>query len=81
LITSQFVAELPWDILGSSLYFLCWFWTVGFDNSRAGYTYLMLGVIYPLFYVSFAMAVASMVPTAEIAAIVFSFLFSFIINL
>ncbi|KAJ7196400.1 pleiotropic drug resistance ABC transporter [Mycena pura] len=78
LVTSAFLSELPWNILGSSLYFLCWYWTVGFDSSRAGYTYLMIGVVFPLWYTSFAQAVASMAPSAEIAAVLFSFLFSFV---
>ncbi|KAJ8508468.1 hypothetical protein ONZ45_g9277 [Pleurotus djamor] len=30
LVASQILAELPWNILGSSLYFFCWYWTVGF---------------------------------------------------
>lgn len=81
LLTSQMLSELPWNILGSSLYFLCWFWTVGFPNSRAGYTYLMLGVIFPAYYTSLAQAVASITPNAEIAALLFSFLFSFILTL
>ncbi|KAG6908741.1 hypothetical protein DXG01_003445 [Tephrocybe rancida] len=81
LITSQFLSELPWNILGSSLFFLCWYWTVAFDNSRAGYTYLMLGVMFPLYYTSFAMAVASMAPSAEIAALLFSVLFTFVLTL
>jgi ATP-binding cassette subfamily G (WHITE) protein 2 (SNQ2) len=25
LVTSAFLSELPWNILGSSLYFLCWY--------------------------------------------------------
>ncbi|KAJ6512909.1 pleiotropic drug resistance ABC transporter [Mycena sanguinolenta] len=78
LITSAFLSELPWNILGSTLYFLCWYWTVGFDTSRAGYTYLMVGVIFPLWYTSFGQAVAAMAPSAEIAAVLFSFLFSFV---
>ncbi|KAF8121914.1 pleiotropic drug resistance ABC transporter [Mycena galopus ATCC 62051] len=78
LITSAFLSELPWNILGSSLYFLCWYWTVGFDSSRAGYTYLMIGVIFPLWYTSFGQAIASMAPDAEIAAVLFSFMFSFV---
>lgn len=81
LVTSQFVSEIPWNLLGSSLFFLCWFWTVGFETDRAGYTYLMFGVIFPLYYTSLAMGVAAMVPSAEIAALVFSFLFSFILTL
>ncbi|KAJ7261710.1 ABC-2 type transporter-domain-containing protein [Mycena haematopus] len=78
LTTSAFLSELPWNILGSTLYFLCWYWTVGFDTSRAGYTYLMIGIIFPLWYTSFGQAVASMAPSAEIAAVLFSFLFSFV---
>jgi ATP-binding cassette subfamily G (WHITE) protein 2 (SNQ2) len=81
LITSQMLAEIPWNILGSSLFFLCWYWTVGFESSRAGYTYLLFGFIFPAYYTSIAQAVASMVPNAEIAALVFSFLFSFVLTL
>ncbi|KAJ7745683.1 pleiotropic drug resistance ABC transporter [Mycena metata] len=80
LVTSAFLSELPWNIFGSSIYFLCWFWTVGFENSRAGFTYLILGVIFPLYYTSFAQAVASMAPNAELAAVLFSFLFSFVLT-
>jgi ATP-binding cassette, subfamily G (WHITE), member 2, SNQ2 len=32
LVASQILVEIPWNILGSSLFFLCWFWTVGFQN-------------------------------------------------
>lgn len=81
LLTAQFAAEIPWNILGSSMYFLCWFWTVGYPSSRAGYTFLMMGVIFPLYYTSLGQAVASIVPNAELAAILFSFLFSFVMTL
>ncbi|KAF8069062.1 pleiotropic drug resistance ABC transporter [Lyophyllum atratum] len=79
LITSQILIELPWNILGSTLLYFCWYWTVGFDSSRAGYTYLMLGIIYPLYYTTIGQAVAAMAPNAEIAALLFSALFSFVI--
>ncbi|TFK38228.1 pleiotropic drug resistance ABC transporter [Crucibulum laeve] len=80
LITSQIVAEIPWNIFGSSMFFICWFWTVGFENSRAGYTYLVFGVIFPLYYTSIGQATAAMVPNAETAAILFAFLFSFVLT-
>ncbi|TFK38227.1 pleiotropic drug resistance ABC transporter [Crucibulum laeve] len=80
LVTAQFLGEIPWNIIGSTLFFLCWFWTVGFENSRAGYTYLMLGVTFPLYYTTFGMVTASMVPNAETAAILFAFLFSFVLT-
>ncbi|KAJ6512945.1 pleiotropic drug resistance ABC transporter [Mycena sanguinolenta] len=78
LVTSQFFSELPWDIFGSSLYFICWFWTVGLDSSRAPFTWLMFGVIFPLWYTTLGQATAAMAPTAEVAAMAFSFLFSFV---
>ncbi|KAJ2929810.1 hypothetical protein H1R20_g7294, partial [Candolleomyces eurysporus] len=80
LLTAQLLIEIPWNILGSTLMFLCWFWTVGFPNDRAGYTYLMLGVLFPTYYTSIGQATVSMTPSAEIGALLFSFLFSFVIT-
>lgn len=81
LVTSQIFCEIPWNILGSSLFFLCWYWTVGFASDRGGFTYLMYGVLFPTYYTTIALAVASMSPTAEIAGLMFSFLFSFVLTL
>jgi ATP-binding cassette, subfamily G (WHITE), member 2, SNQ2 len=81
LVTSQFLTDLPWNIAGSSLFYLCWYWTVGYDTDRAGYTYLMIGVLFPMYYTSIGQATAAMCPNAEIAAILFSLLFSFVITL
>jgi len=81
LITSQILIELPWNVLGSTLFYFCWYWTVGFPNSRAGFTYLMYGVSFPLYFTTIALAVASMSPTAEIAGLMFSLLFSFVLTL
>ncbi|KAI0767296.1 pleiotropic drug resistance ABC transporter [Fomes fomentarius] len=80
LITSQILIEIPWNILGSSLYFLCWYWTVGFPTDRAGFTYFLLGFWFPLYYTTIGQAVAAMAPNAEIAALLFSFLFSFVLT-
>ncbi|KAI0043049.1 hypothetical protein FA95DRAFT_1631947 [Auriscalpium vulgare] len=79
-VTAQFLAELPLNIIGSSVYFLIWFWLVSFPGSRAGFTYLALGIAYPFYYTSLAQAVAAMSPNPEIAALLFSFLFSFVIT-
>ncbi|PPQ81326.1 hypothetical protein CVT25_015082 [Psilocybe cyanescens] len=80
LITSQIMIEVPWNICGSIILFFTWYWTVGFESSRAGYTFLMLAVAFPLYFTTFGQAVASMAPSAEIAALLFSFLFSFVIT-
>ena len=81
LTTVQIAMEIPWNIVGSTLFFFCWYWTVGFVSSRGGFTYLMYGVCFPIYYTTLALAVASMSPTAEIAGLLFSFLFSFVITL
>ena len=81
LVTSSLLVELPWNIFGSSLFFICWYWTVGFDTGRAGYTYLMLGIVFPIYYTTIAQAVAAMAPSAVIGSLLFSTLFSFVIAL
>lgn len=81
MLTAQIIAEIPWNILGSSLYFLCWYWTVGFPSDRGGFTYFLYSVVNPFYYTTIGQAVAAMSPSTEIAALLFSFLFSFVITL
>ncbi|KAI0265441.1 ABC-2 type transporter-domain-containing protein [Gloeopeniophorella convolvens] len=80
LVTSQIIGELPFSVLASNVYFLIWYWLVGFPSSRAGYSYLMLCVAYPLYYSTFAQWVAAMSPNAEIAAQLTNFFISFVIT-
>ncbi len=81
LITAQILGELPLNITGSSLFFLIWYWLVGFPSSRAGYSYLMLGIMFPMYYTTFAQWAAAMSPNPEIAAQLFTFFFGFVITL
>ena len=81
LVTSNILVEIPWNILGATLFYLCWYWTVGFASSRAGYTYLMLGIAFPLYYTTIGQAVAAMSPSAVIGSVLFSCLFAFVIAL
>ncbi|KAF9526334.1 pleiotropic drug resistance ABC transporter [Crepidotus variabilis] len=80
LITSQLIVELPWNILGSSLFFLTWYWTSKMPTDRGGYAYLEIGILFPLYYTTIAQSFASMSPNAEVAAIIFGFLFSFVLT-
>ncbi|KAF8624325.1 hypothetical protein AX17_007154 [Amanita inopinata Kibby_2008] len=80
LLTAQIAVEVPWNIFGSTLFFICWYWTVGFESSRGGFTYLLFGVLFPIYFSTFALAVASMSPTAEIANMLASFFFTFVIT-
>lgn len=60
MLTSLIITELPWDILGSSLFLFCWYWTFEFDNSRDGYIYLLMVVTLQLYYTTIGLAVDAM---------------------
>ncbi|KAH0589276.1 hypothetical protein H2248_005039 [Termitomyces sp. 'cryptogamus'] len=79
LITSQILIEIPWNILASTLLYFCWYWTIAFEPSRAGYTYLALGIVYPLYYQSIGQSAAAMSSSPEIAAMLVSFSSSLVI--
>ncbi|KAH7882924.1 ABC-2 type transporter-domain-containing protein [Phlebopus sp. FC_14] len=79
LIPSLIIIELPWNILSSSIFFCCWYWTVGFETSRAGFTYLLYGIVFPFYYTTIGQAIAAMAPSAVIASLLFSTLFSFVV--
>jgi ATP-binding cassette subfamily G (WHITE) protein 2 (SNQ2) len=81
LLVSQLLVEIPWNIVASSLFFVCWYWTVGFPSDRVGYTYLMYGVVFALYYTTIAHAVAAVAPSAVVASLLFSGLFAFVITL
>jgi len=79
LLTSQLIVELPWNILCSSVFFFCWYWTVGFAGDRAGFSYLLYAIVFPLYYTTVAQAIAAMSPNAVIASILFGTLYSFVV--
>jgi ATP-binding cassette, subfamily G (WHITE), member 2, SNQ2 len=69
-LTAQILVELPWNIFGSTLLFIGWYWTIGFETSRAGYTYLFFGIVFPIYYTTLALAV-SCVASSEFCDIIF----------
>ena len=81
LVTAQLLGELPLNIAGSSTYFFIWYWLVGFPSSRAAFSYLILGIAYPMYYSTFAQWVAAMAPNPVIAAQLSGFLYSFVVIL
>jgi len=79
LVTAQILIEIPLNILVSSLIFCCWYWTSGFDTARAGFMALVIIVSFPLYFQTLSQSLAAFAPSAEIAGILFSFLFNFAI--
>ena len=80
-VTAQILVELPWNMMSGVLLFLCWYWTVGYLIKRASYTFLQLGVLNPFYYTTIGQAIASMAPTAEVAALLFVSFFGYVLIL
>ena len=80
-VTAQILVELPWNIMSGILFFFCWYWTVGYPTERAGYTFLQLGILMPAYYTTIGQAIAAMAPTVEIAPLLFTSFFAFVLIL
>jgi ATP-binding cassette subfamily G (WHITE) protein 2 (SNQ2) len=80
-LVSEILIEFPWNMLGSSLVFFCWYWASGFDSSRAAFSYLFYCIVYPLYYTTFGQAVVVISPNGVVAATLFGVLFSFMLVL
>ncbi|KAM0791176.1 hypothetical protein ACM66B_005660 [Microbotryomycetes sp. NB124-2] len=80
MVFAAIVVEMPWNIFAGTLFFLCWYWTVGFpsETNRAGYAYFLF-MLFELYYPTFAQFVAAMAPNAMLASVLFATFFSFVI--
>lgn len=79
-VMSAIVVEIPFNIVTGSIFFFCWYWTVGFprESGRVGYAYLLY-MLFELYYATFAQWVAALSPNPMSASILFSTFFSFVI--
>lgn len=71
LIWSSILIEIPINVIGSTLYFVCLYWTVGWPNetSKVGYQYLMAVIISPIYFTTLGQLTTTIAPDAEIAAL------------
>ncbi|OLL26317.1 Brefeldin A resistance protein [Neolecta irregularis DAH-3] len=81
---SAMVVEIPYQIVTGTLYFVCWYWTVGFQRtipdafSRGWYMWLMM-MLFELYFTTFGQAVAAAAPNTQTASILTTLLFSFVL--
>jgi ATP-binding cassette subfamily G (WHITE) protein 2 (SNQ2) len=80
-VTAQILVELPWTMSGGFMLFSCWYWAVGFPADRAAFTFLICTVVIPFHYTTFGQAIAAISPTIEVAALLFTSTFSFVLML
>ncbi|KAJ5708784.1 ABC multidrug transporter atrF [Penicillium malachiteum] len=70
-VTALVVSEIPYLCICAVLYFVCWYYTVGFpsDSNKAGPTFLMM-LLYEFVYTGIGQFVAAYAPNATFAALV-----------
>lgn len=79
-VLSVLAVEVPWNIVGGTIFWVPWYFMVGFshESKRAAYSW-GLYMLFQLFYSSLAQAIAFVSPNAMIASVLFSTFFSFVI--
>ncbi|KAI1208295.1 P-loop containing nucleoside triphosphate hydrolase protein [Annulohypoxylon truncatum] len=73
-VLSTFLVEIPFNLIGGLLYWLLWYYIVGYfySSERAGYAFLMYE-LYQIFVASFAQLISSVFPTIGAAQIATGF--------
>ncbi|KAK4548375.1 hypothetical protein LTR36_010246 [Oleoguttula mirabilis] len=70
-VTGLIVSELPYLVVCAVLYFVCWYYTVGFptDSARAGGVFFVM-LFYEFVYTGIGQAIAAYAPNAVFASLV-----------
>ncbi|KAK5138419.1 hypothetical protein LTR08_000005 [Meristemomyces frigidus] len=70
-VTGLIVSELPYLVICAVLYFVCWYYTVGFsgESSKAGSVFFVM-LIYEFVYTGIGQAIAAYAPNALFASLV-----------
>ncbi|KAK7207674.1 ABC-2 type transporter-domain-containing protein [Myxozyma melibiosi] len=82
LLIASLVAEIPYNVLFSTLYYCCYYWPVGFNRSTkaAGYQYFVYSVLYPLYYTTFGIAITTISADAATANVITGLLVCFVVS-
>jgi ATP-binding cassette subfamily G (WHITE) protein 2 (SNQ2) len=70
-VTGLIVSEIPYLCICAVLYFVCWYWTVGFpsDSNRAGGVFFVV-LMYEFVYTGIGQFIAAYAPNAVAASLV-----------
>lgn len=81
MVVSQFINEIPYTIIGGTLFFVSLYFPTQADTSgpHAGVFYLTYGIFLQLFNISFALMLAYFAPNVQSAAVFVSFFYAFIV--
>ncbi|KAG0640807.1 ABC drug exporter AtrF [Tuber brumale] len=79
-IIGAILVEIPYSIVAGTLYFVAWYYPVGFprDSFTVGYTYFLM-LLFELYYVSFGQAIAAFSPNELLASLLVPVFFLFVV--
>lgn len=82
LLLSQYLVEIPYSIVFSTIFFICWYFPVQLDNeaSRLGVWWLNYCIFFQFYYVSLSLFIVYFSPDLPSANVIISFFFNFIIS-
>ncbi|GAC74993.1 pleiotropic drug resistance proteins [Moesziomyces antarcticus T-34] len=79
-VWSALLVEMPWNLLGGTLFWICWYFFLDFPTeSKTAATVWGFYMLFQIYFQTFAAAIAAMSPNPMIASILFSTFFSFVI--
>ncbi|EPQ31436.1 uncharacterized protein PFL1_00771 [Pseudozyma flocculosa PF-1] len=79
-VWAALLVEIPWNLLGGTLFWASWYWMAGFpSDGKTSATIWGFYMLFQIYFQTFAAAIAAMAANAMVASILFSTLFSFVI--
>ncbi|KAK7207385.1 ABC-2 type transporter-domain-containing protein [Myxozyma melibiosi] len=82
LLSATIIAELPYNIVLSTVYYCCYYFPIHFHRATtyAGYQYFVYGLIFPIYYTTFGLLITTLSPDAATANIITGLLMCFILS-
>ncbi|RPB02914.1 hypothetical protein L873DRAFT_1801496, partial [Choiromyces venosus 120613-1] len=80
-VIDAILVEIPYSIVAGTIYFIDWFYPIGFprDSFTVGYTYSLM-LLFELYYVSFGQAIAVFSPNELLASLLVPVFFLFVVS-
>lgn len=82
LMLCQFLCEIPFSIVFSTVYFICWYFPIQLDNeaSRAGMWWFTYAIFFQMYYVLLGLAIVYISPDLPTANVLIGLALNFIMS-
>lgn len=82
LLLSQFICEIPYAMIVSTIYYICWYFPLRLplDAATAGFWWMTYAIFFQLYYISFGLGIVYFCPDLPTANVILGVLLNFIIS-